>query len=667
MIGSCPANKSGRNLFEKTPSARRFAPNINLGSTGENALGVISQDCFDQIKAHLHHAFWGSVDEDKWNAIRPLIDGFNENRRRTVESSNRKVVDECMSAFQPRTTAYSLLPHLTFVLRKPKPLGTELKVRESCLLACSSSNVPSPFLFLCFSQAMGDAEIGCLTFLEIQEGKEPMRKLKFTSEAGSVTAATTLQLIEGCEKEALGGGDRYVLCADSWFGSVRMVEALKCVWSVPKLSTPVDPRNYSLEVDKVKGYNPNSPEVVCAIKTNNGFFPYDELLEEMKEYPSGSYLVLGCTAPATNVELRAIGYKYNTTKVLLFLMSKNAGTTVPGQPYVARFPNEHGNVRKRRVPRLSCLSKYFGCANVIDVHNQYRQNLLALEEMWKTPNPWFCLMTTVIGMTVVDCFLAAKHHRGQLLPTQTLKQFADALAWDLTNNPLRDDALVPAIQTRSNISPAVSTSELDGQQLGGLLGALGLHQQATVSPEVSHILRQLVMNTTNETPTTGARRVSPSDSSLGGDDVFCFPCSPTDDIENTTTNNNTTTTTTDNNNNNTSTTTNNNNSMRGGRQEDHFQVPFDETTTESNGRVRPCNRRCVVYGTTTRMMCAHPQCRATIKYCKVPGDQRASRSGPVSRQHSSPSSATLVHRGSSSEYVPIDRQDNNEGCFYSSQ
>ena len=446
-----------------------------------------------------------------------------------------------------------------------------------------------------------------------------MRKLKFTSEAGSVTAATTLRLIEGSENQALGGGDRYIVCADSWFGSVQMVEALKCLWSQPKIPVPSDPRNYSLEVDKAKGNNHNSPEVVCSIKTNSGFFPHDELVQEMKEYPSGSYLVLGCTAPATNVELRAIGYKYNATKVLLFLMSKNAGSTVPGRPYVARFPDEHGNIRERRVPRPSCLLKYFGCSNVIDVHNQYRQNLLALEEHWKTPNPWFRLMTTVIGMTVVDCFLGAKHHRGQLLPTQTLKQFADALAWD------------PVVQTRSNI--ALSSSPSVDEQLGGLLGALGLGDHATTPTEMSNMLRQLVVNNT-------ARTVSPTDSLLGGDEVFCFPCSPTENTTTNNNNNNSSRATTNNNNNSArATTTNNNNSARAttnnshnsarattnnnhnstGNPLDHFQIPFDTTTTDTNGRERPCNRRCVVCGTTTRMMCAHPQCRATVRYRKVPG------------------------------------------------
>ena len=149
MIGSCPANQSGKNLFDKSPSPRQFAPSINLGNTGDNAMGVMSQDRFEQIKAHVHHAFAGTVEDDKWNPICPLIDGFNQNRRSTVEASARKVVDECMSAFQPRTTPSSSLPHITFVLRKPKPLGTELKV--SVLLLYNDTASPKVFSLLSFT------------------------------------------------------------------------------------------------------------------------------------------------------------------------------------------------------------------------------------------------------------------------------------------------------------------------------------------------------------------------------------------------------------------------------------------------------------------------------------------------------------------------------------
>ena len=44
-----------------------------------------------------------------------------------VISSFVKVLDETMSAFRPRSTKTGGLPNLTWLIRKPEPLGTEFK------------------------------------------------------------------------------------------------------------------------------------------------------------------------------------------------------------------------------------------------------------------------------------------------------------------------------------------------------------------------------------------------------------------------------------------------------------------------------------------------------------------------------------------------------------
>ncbi len=63
-----------------------------------------------------------------------------------------KVRDELISAFRPRTRKTGNLPHLSYLLRKPKPLGTEFK-------CCA------------------DTGTGLLLCMEVQEGKEPMAKV----------------------------------------------------------------------------------------------------------------------------------------------------------------------------------------------------------------------------------------------------------------------------------------------------------------------------------------------------------------------------------------------------------------------------------------------------------------------------------------------------------
>ena len=126
ILSSNPLKKGGKALFRQ-PEHRRLSYAVNLGTKGAN---FIAESRFMDIKEHLQHAFEGLNPDDPWNEIRPLIDAFNANRRRVVAASATQVVDESMSPFQLRTTKSSKLPHLSYVARKPKPLGTEFKVRK---------------------------------------------------------------------------------------------------------------------------------------------------------------------------------------------------------------------------------------------------------------------------------------------------------------------------------------------------------------------------------------------------------------------------------------------------------------------------------------------------------------------------------------------------------
>ena len=65
--------------------------------------------------------------QDDWYKIDRWVKGLNDNRSKFVAASIRKVLDESMSQWKPRTTDTGRLPHLSFVLRKPRPLGTEFK------------------------------------------------------------------------------------------------------------------------------------------------------------------------------------------------------------------------------------------------------------------------------------------------------------------------------------------------------------------------------------------------------------------------------------------------------------------------------------------------------------------------------------------------------------
>ena len=58
----------------------------------------------------------------------------------------------------------------------------------------------------------------------------------------------------------------------------------------------------------------------------------------MEDWPGGSYLVLKSTPIFPGERpLLAIGYKYNSRKVLGFISTEGAGSTEPGDPYLSLY------------------------------------------------------------------------------------------------------------------------------------------------------------------------------------------------------------------------------------------------------------------------------------------------------------------------------------------
>jgi hypothetical protein len=64
---------------------------------------------------------------DEWWRFISALDEFNERRKTVVTASAKKVASKSMLALRTRTTKRGGLPHLSFILRKPEPLGTEFK------------------------------------------------------------------------------------------------------------------------------------------------------------------------------------------------------------------------------------------------------------------------------------------------------------------------------------------------------------------------------------------------------------------------------------------------------------------------------------------------------------------------------------------------------------
>jgi hypothetical protein len=85
--------------------------------------------CFEDIKSFFPQAFSDTENSshDPWYMLSKWIKDFNNNRTKTVAASVIKLLDEAMSAWRPRKNKTGGLPNISFILRKPKPLGTEFK------------------------------------------------------------------------------------------------------------------------------------------------------------------------------------------------------------------------------------------------------------------------------------------------------------------------------------------------------------------------------------------------------------------------------------------------------------------------------------------------------------------------------------------------------------
>jgi len=198
----------------------------------------------------------------------------------------------------------------------------------------------------------------------------------------------------------------HLLIFDSGWGGVEMVVALA-----------------------KKGY-----ACIVHLKGAHALFPLAHLEENLRGFPGGSHLEM--KAIVDGVTLMAIGYKYNSKGTLYFLAPEGAATTLQGNPYVTKWPDEDLNVLSREVPRPALPARYFDNFNLVDKHNQDRQHELDLESNWPTDDPIFRISCTIDGMTGVDTMLAVQgeSYMSSRVRSTTTKVFIEMLAEEMLEN-----------------------------------------------------------------------------------------------------------------------------------------------------------------------------------------------------------------------------------------
>lgn len=258
LIAAAEFSHNGKDLFKRGDQKK-----IDCNDK-ENWDSLVSHPSFDNHMSYSRFKefrrflpeIWvneAAKDEDPWYKFSSAIDDFNDIRRTSITTSRWKVADESMSAWRPRTTALGGLPNISFVVRKPEPLGTEFK---TC--ACPIT--------------------GIMTMMEIQRGKEGMKEKKYNKDLGATTGCT-LRLLEATIPE--GNNESHGIRGDAWFGSVRTASEV--------------------------GFRGH--EGVFQVKQYAALYPKDFITKALETAPGGVSIVLEGTAP-NGVPLIALGYRY---------------------------------------------------------------------------------------------------------------------------------------------------------------------------------------------------------------------------------------------------------------------------------------------------------------------------------------------------------------------
>ena len=312
----------------------------------------LSRDRFQRVLRYWARGIPADRDKLKlnpWAVIDPWVKGFNAARLREIKIGSCLTPDEMMFEWKGKS-GFGGLPHMSYIKRKPKPLGTELK-------------------------SVCEGTMGICVFVEIQKGKLAMARKKFHREFGATTACT-VRLCDALHLSELHEVPPLARCvfADSWFASVKTVVALR---------------------DEL-GLHFTGP-----VKTATSNFPIEAMRHTLAKMRRGEHIVLKCLDVP---HLWAVGWHDHHFKCYV----TTHGVTTPGKPAPKRRQNLEGTNWLKEVPRPSIIAKYQGEMGYVDRHNQFRQGYLHLAKIWKTSRWQTRIQLELLGLTMVDAFLACR-------------------------------------------------------------------------------------------------------------------------------------------------------------------------------------------------------------------------------------------------------------------
>lgn len=341
-----------------------------------------------------------------WCFVEKMVTDFNEHMAAVFTPGWLLSMDESMSAWRGKQGEKNIskIPNMSWVPRKPEPMGAELKTT-----ACALS--------------------GMLIFVEICKGKKEHPKQKFfDKKLRPHTTATSLRLVENWF------GSNRAVYGDSWFAGVKTATA----------------------------FLKHGLHFVGDVKTNTAGFCKTELQDATTE-ERGAWAVYTADldVDGTATPVYAVSHRRGPA-VHAFIST--FGTTLPGTAHYGTIEDDEdgsGTVQyelERKCPRI--LNDATLAQPATDRHNRYRQFILAMEKRILTGN--FCLRfgTTMYGMLFTNAFFA-KRCFGDKQANFKKEMNTLSLAW--MRNPLRAAELAAINPQRT---PSVAAARLASTCVG---------------------------------------------------------------------------------------------------------------------------------------------------------------------------------------------------------
>ena len=203
------------------------------------------------------------------------------------------------------------------------------------------------------------------------------------------------------------------------------------------------------------------------IKQNQHWFPmkplYAVLKARFKDRPAGHWVTF--TAEISGVKLIAVAYAWSQHGISYLLST--CGSTEPSERmYTSYFEDDFGNVGSKEVSRPKLAHLLYDYLPLIDEHNKQRQKILGLERKWPTRNCWFRLLTTLIGMCLVDMHRIYRNKKKGYYSDIDIIEFSDYVCKHLVKRNVRQNKQLASLAGTDlgNTSTLERITDKDGNE-----------------------------------------------------------------------------------------------------------------------------------------------------------------------------------------------------------